>query len=145
MMINVKSKNLKQLPLISHVFHYFFGNNFSMLTFIYLGATSYVSITLVSLLITISLQKYQEKKLFKKENKVIYNPKVLPNTLVYSVQDFSVCMDTHMAYWKVFFVFMSTSFFYLRHCRHLSTLTNVDFIVLKSWIIFHCVGMPHFI
>lgn len=66
-MINVKSKNLKQLPLISHVFHYFFGNNFSMLTFIYLGATSYVSITLVSLLITISLQKYQEKNFLKKK------------------------------------------------------------------------------
>ena len=105
-----------------------------MLIFIYLGATSYVSVNSVSLLITGSLQKYQEKKLFKKENKVIYNPKVLPNTLVYSLQDFSVRMDTHMAYWKFFSIcfYVNQLFILKRHCRHLSMLTNVDFIVLKS-------------
>lgn len=85
-----------------------------MLIFIYLGATSYVSVTLVSLLITISLQKYQEKKLFKKENKVIYNPEVLPNTSVYSLQDFSVRMDTHIAYWKFFFCFYVNHLFLLK-------------------------------
>lgn len=70
-MSNVKFENSKPLSLTSHVFCYFFWNNFSMLISPYLGASSFVFTTLMLLIIA----KIPGKKILKKI-KIICNSSI---------------------------------------------------------------------